>query len=688
MAIDVKTFNVLLSVFLFLLTLTVYTITLSQGVHLEDDGAFIYASYAHGIAHPPGYPLYTNIGHLFTKIEIGSIAGRVHFMSAFFGALTIVLVFRVSALLSKSTVSPLIFALALAFSNIFWSQSIIAEVYTLNTALFFLTYYLSLRLYFEQTPIKRSQTITFFLIGILFGLSCSNHWPLAVISAPAFIILFWRDRLNTLKQIPISIAGFTIGLTPYIWMFFAANSTEAVVAFGEIRSIEEFIYYISRKGYSSVDTHPNADFIDKFRYISFFFQQSYYQFGFVTVLFALLGAFKYLYSNTVVGISLIFGVVAHSIILSLILGFEFQLFNALIFSVYPLISYAFICILASIGFMELFGFLIHHSPTNNTRVATIISSIAVGLLLPITLVFKNLPEFQNSSDWTNEYTIDILDILPDGSTLMTSEDVDTGPFAYVYFVEERRNDAIDVYNSFGALYPNRVVHPYESETTRSATMKKFYQSRSGNIFFSGDLYLPRGNIFNHGLFYGYGDTSSLDLRFEALRIKYLDKLKFNFNKPRSWMNIQKQKIATRLMLYYLSENRFDSLSRKQKSSLLSHFDAAHTFLQTLVDNSESENQIFKLIAHCESLLSYAITNKKKSDFYYTKAKALQKFEPIGRDAIINSLSLSIQLSPNKDNPSIALLLQEYYDQKEFEKVGELIQRLDLPLEHNAPFRPS
>ena len=55
---------------------------------MEDDGLFILSSYFLGIEHPPGYPLFTLIGHLFTYLPFGSVAYRVHLASALFGALS------------------------------------------------------------------------------------------------------------------------------------------------------------------------------------------------------------------------------------------------------------------------------------------------------------------------------------------------------------------------------------------------------------------------------------------------------------------------------------------------------------------------------------------------------------------------------------------------------------------------
>ena len=70
---------------------SLFALSTSHDVLLEDDSLFVLTSYFYGIAHPPGYPLHTLLGKLFTFLPVGSIAFRVHLLSGFFGALTCVL---------------------------------------------------------------------------------------------------------------------------------------------------------------------------------------------------------------------------------------------------------------------------------------------------------------------------------------------------------------------------------------------------------------------------------------------------------------------------------------------------------------------------------------------------------------------------------------------------------------------
>jgi hypothetical protein len=113
----------------FLLLFAVYAVTAPRTVALEDDGLFIMASHFLGLPQPPGYPLHTLLGKLFTLVPIGPVAYRVHLLSALFGALTGAVVWLVIRLIVRETAACYVGALALGLSAVFWSQATIAEVY-------------------------------------------------------------------------------------------------------------------------------------------------------------------------------------------------------------------------------------------------------------------------------------------------------------------------------------------------------------------------------------------------------------------------------------------------------------------------------------------------------------------------------------------------------------------------------
>ena len=98
----------------------VYALSAPRTVMMEDDGFFILASYFMGVAHPPGYPLHSMLGKLFTLLPFGSVAYRVHLLSAAFGALSCAALWLCARTLVESRLAAGLAALALGLSPAFW----------------------------------------------------------------------------------------------------------------------------------------------------------------------------------------------------------------------------------------------------------------------------------------------------------------------------------------------------------------------------------------------------------------------------------------------------------------------------------------------------------------------------------------------------------------------------------------
>ncbi len=86
-----------------------------------------------GLAHPTGYPLYTLLGWLFTRLlPLGDAAWRANIFSAVAAALTVGLLYRLLLRISGARWAALAVASAFAVSPLWWSQATLAEVYALH----------------------------------------------------------------------------------------------------------------------------------------------------------------------------------------------------------------------------------------------------------------------------------------------------------------------------------------------------------------------------------------------------------------------------------------------------------------------------------------------------------------------------------------------------------------------------
>jgi thioredoxin-like negative regulator of GroEL len=199
----------------FFIVLAVYAATMAPTVTLEDSGELAVASDYLGVPHPPGYPIWTLLTWLFTKIFAfvkfrgqPNPAWGVVMFSVFSGALaagiTAMLICRTGRDMLRDTRERLhrlsaeteglicwaggvVASLALAFSPVMWSQSVIVEVYSLNAlflvAVFLLTY----------RWMCRPTDLTLWATAFVFGLGLTNYQVLLLAALPLVLVILLKD---------------------------------------------------------------------------------------------------------------------------------------------------------------------------------------------------------------------------------------------------------------------------------------------------------------------------------------------------------------------------------------------------------------------------------------------------------------------------------------------------------------
>jgi len=249
--------DTIICVLLFVSTFILYLRFLAPTIFTGDSADATLASYALGMPHPPGFPVYTWVGHLFTLIPIGDIAYRVNLMSAFFGALAIPVVYaiirssaqkfegRFSA--GASRFGAIVGSMSLAFSITYWAQAEIAEVYTLNIFIIALMILFSLKWAEERNPKY------LYLLSLLFGLSLGIHAS-NILFAPFFLaFLFLTDRKAMLDMrvlIPAIALFLAVGMIQIVYLYVRAMQVPAYM-YSDIRSMNSFLSYITAKEYSA-----------------------------------------------------------------------------------------------------------------------------------------------------------------------------------------------------------------------------------------------------------------------------------------------------------------------------------------------------------------------------------------------------------------------------------------------------
>ena len=435
---------------IFFLLLSLYAWTSPQEILLQDDGLFVSASFFNSTAHAPGYPLFCLLGKLFTLIPIGSIAYRVHLLSACFGAATCSMLYWIILKLFKQKRFAYTGALALGLSHLFWSQSITADVYTLNT--FFVASLIALAFYINDHP-KPWPTVAF--TGV-YGLGLSNHWPLLLLSTPGLALLVWPRRQLFIKHYVSLLPIFCLTLVPYMWMIMRSHQQPMISMYGPIASWQSFVSILFRKVYGPLFPFISSSLTTISNWFIFQLKALWYIF---TPIGALLGILGYIRQQSLhrlkwhLASSYIF--IANTFLLVLLVNKHFDHFSQLSYSVYPLTAYMILAIWI-VGGLHYFQTKI--TPLlqfNQVRLLTI--STCGGMLLA--LIWMNYPiNNLRHYNWTKTYTSILLNGLKPNSTLVVHDDLTATTIAYYHLVQQYRPD-IQVHHTKGLLFSHKTTSP-------------------------------------------------------------------------------------------------------------------------------------------------------------------------------------------------------------------------------------
>jgi hypothetical protein len=239
-----------------------YFVTAARDIVVGDSPELTMAARTLGVAHPPGYPLFTMLGHLFSFVPLGPIPFRVNLLSVVSDALTVGIVFLTAFRLSRARLASAVGALVLAFNPLFWSWSLVAEVFPLNNLLASLLIYLLV--VWSEEP---KQTGTLLAASFIGGLAITNHQTVVLLT-PAISFLLWRRRamLFRPRNLVLCLTSFLLGLLPYAYVPWAAAQHPAY-SWGNVSSLNDLFALITRQNYGTLHltgtSHQGGSAVDR-----------------------------------------------------------------------------------------------------------------------------------------------------------------------------------------------------------------------------------------------------------------------------------------------------------------------------------------------------------------------------------------------------------------------------------------
>lgn len=223
-----------------------YLRRLSPTLSLRGDSAeLVTAAAVWGVPHPPGYPLFTSIAHVFTWLPLETLPWRVHLTSAVFHAATVGVTVLATFALTRHRVASLAAGILLGLERSFLLGSLYAEVFPLNDLFFAWLLLLGLRV--------REGRIRALPFAFGCGVAAAHHMMIAL-AAPAMGILVlpalrarrsWREwgLLSCAFLIPVLLAYSLVPL---------AAARDPALSWGDVHDASSFVRLVARSDYGGV----------------------------------------------------------------------------------------------------------------------------------------------------------------------------------------------------------------------------------------------------------------------------------------------------------------------------------------------------------------------------------------------------------------------------------------------------
>lgn len=437
-----KILDVLFGLGFFLL----YFITLIPSVLPADNGEFQLVAWKLGIAHPPGYPLYTIVGFLFTRF-FTSPAFALNLLSAILATITLVIVSRTVRLLTRSIIAGLLAASLLGVSTTFWAQATTANI-RMPTALFTaLCVYILVKWSHRQivkqssdhfvTPavsagVRPSRHLVIF--AFVFSLGLGHHLSLIFPGLFFIVYIFSVDPalLKQLRRWIKPLVFFGIGLLVLLYLPIR-GATGGTLADGESMTFlaepAKFVDYISGRGFEGdffyfITARPDL-FWDRVALLPTLFT---FQFQPLVAIFVVLGAVRLIAKDRKLASMLLGG-----IILLTFVGITYRAPQTV---EYLMPAYVLMAIVISYGLSGL-------QITRYSLPMTNVLRIACGVLIVI-MFASNLPSYQwlRQDEDTRAYTESLLNDAPPNAIILSNWHW-ANPLWYLQQVEGLRSD-VDV----------------------------------------------------------------------------------------------------------------------------------------------------------------------------------------------------------------------------------------------------
>jgi hypothetical protein len=426
----------------FLIPFIFYVKTLAPTVTFIDSGELATVASKLGVAHPTGYPLFTVLGNIFTKIPAGDEVYRLNLMCAVISSLALLMffnlmVFIISELKLKGDTElqgfkisqtviyniALSASLLLAFSKTFWDTANAIEVYSLHTFFLITNIYLFLKACSNDYGEKNPNEKKWILFAFILGLSFTNHLSTIFLSVGFLYLYFAVNGFNRLsfRRILILSVPFLLGYSAYIYLLVRADNP--VLSWGYPHNFENFWRHFTGKQFS---VWMFSSFENAGKQFTYFTKNFPAEFFYLPLLLAIPGLSE-------------INKKSRKLFYFTILLFGFCILYAINYDIYDIDSYfllAFIVTSIWIGFG--FLFIAKKAGKNMTKVSF---AFLLMFLFPLTQNYSKVDESNNY--FVKDFTMNVFKSAPENSIIISTQwDFWVSSSIYQQYVKNIRKDLI------------------------------------------------------------------------------------------------------------------------------------------------------------------------------------------------------------------------------------------------------
>jgi hypothetical protein len=433
----------IITIFFFVLVFGLYAHNLTRDIYSGDIGDVVSASCVWGVAHPPGYPLFTVLGAVLCHIPMPlPPVTRVALISLFSSIGALIFYFKLNERITKNLYLSLLSTAILAFSYLFWFHAEVPEVFALNNVIVMALIYYAF-LFYEEKKEKYLYVLSF-----LGGLSLAHHHTVALIVPMLFLLVIRHFKIffTHWRIIPLMLLCVVAGLLPYLYIPIAA-SFKPPINWDHASDLNGFMRLVLRQDYGFAPTVVNGvPFVIKTIFVNHFITSLITTFSYQAIFVLVVGAVYLLIKRTYLLGALLVGFI--------ISGPFFMYYGAYAFANldgwgiierFYLLPVLVIAVLFPYGFLGIKVLLQKYLK----RPIYVWGILAYFLIIPGLMIWYNYPRTDLSKTQIGtQLAKDIMDTVPKNSFLFVSGDTTAFNIWYVHYVLGYRKD-LNVINPAG-----------------------------------------------------------------------------------------------------------------------------------------------------------------------------------------------------------------------------------------------